>query len=157
MPGNPGFRPNTEETTTRYIISHNAPQKYFPMIKYSSSYTRVSITTYVLDFQLFSFDFPFHNPKFHGDDQDKMEDNLETRSISNNVPKLSENIAESPAPLAGGAAVPKDDEETYPPAQEVIPILLALASTIFLVSLVSSSSLCALRNTQANLDSSRIE
>jgi hypothetical protein len=39
MPGNPGFRPNTEKPTNRYIILHNAPQKYFPMIIYPSSYT----------------------------------------------------------------------------------------------------------------------
>jgi hypothetical protein len=74
-----------------------------------------------------------------------MEDTLETRSLSNNVPKLSENIAEPPTTPAGGAAIPEHGGETYPPAQEVIPILLALASTIFLVSLVSSSPLSILK------------
>jgi hypothetical protein len=68
-----------------------------------------------------------------------MENTLETRSPPNNVPKLSENIAEPPTTPAGGAAIPEHGEETYPPAREVVPILLALASAIFLVSLVSSS------------------
>jgi hypothetical protein len=86
-----------------------------------------------------------------------MEDTLETRSKLDNVPKLSENTGKPPTTLARAAAIPENDEETYPPAREVIPILLALASSIFLVSLVSSSSLCTLRNSQANLDFSRIE
>ena len=73
-----------------------------------------------------------------------MEDTLETRPKSKNDPNISEDTAEPPTTLAGGATEPKHDEETYPPAREVIPILLALASTIFLVSLVSSFSLCTL-------------
>jgi hypothetical protein len=79
-----------------------------------------------------------------------MEDTLETRSPSNNITKLSENISEPPTTPAGGAAIPEHGEETYPPAREVIPILLALASTIFLVSLVSSSSLRTLKDHRLN-------
>jgi hypothetical protein len=86
-----------------------------------------------------------------------MEDTLETRSPSNNVTKLSENNAAPPTTPARGAAIPEHGEETYPPAREVIPILLALASTIFLVSLVSSPSLRILKRSEAELDFFRTE
>jgi hypothetical protein len=69
-----------------------------------------------------------------------MADTLETRSSSNNGGKLSENTAESAITASRGTPEP-EIEEIYPPAREVIPILLAVASSIFLVSLVSSLSL----------------
>jgi hypothetical protein len=80
-----------------------------------------------------------------------MEDKLGTHPKSNNIPKASEDIAEPPRPLVGGAAIPEHGEETYPPSREVIPILLAVASTIFVVSLVSSSSSRTLRKFKTNL------
>jgi hypothetical protein len=63
-----------------------------------------------------------------------MADGLESRSSSNNDGKISETIA---TPASGRASEP-EVEEIYPPAREVVPILLAMASSIFLVSLVSS-------------------
>lgn len=69
---------------------------------------------------------------------------VETRSNSENGTKLSDGIPDHGSPATrsapGGNSSPESTEETYPPTRDAILILCAVATAMFLVSLVSSSS-----------------
>lgn len=69
---------------------------------------------------------------------------VETRSNSENGTKISDRTLEFAPPAIGLAATrdpnPESMEETYPPIRDAILILCAVATAMFLASLVSSSS-----------------
>jgi hypothetical protein len=68
-----------------------------------------------------------------------MADTLETGTSASNDAKISEISAASAAPTVEEAPTLETLEENYPPLREVILIMSALATAIFLVSLVSHS------------------
>jgi hypothetical protein len=63
----------------------------------------------------------------------------EPRPSSGSTANPSEQVPQPTAPDLEDITLNENAEESYPPTRQVVPILLALATAIFLVSLVSST------------------
>jgi hypothetical protein len=123
-------------------------EENFPLFKgrVRSTQARLQIICQISEaFLLAGF---FENSKLHtsppNDQTTRMEKDLEGLSSPDDEVRISETSPATIESASNEVPVPPDHDETYPPTREVVTIMCALGSAMFLVGLVGFFILPAL-------------